>query len=1115
MESIGAWLERLGLGQYTRVFEENDLDPEIMPEITEADLSSLGVSLGHRKKILAAVRMPLDAPPPDRRPDGGERRQLTVMFCDLVGFTALAEQLDPEEVREIVAAYQRTVSSIVDELSGHVAQLLGDGVMVYFGHPRAHEDDAERAVRAGLRIVERLAASGSVPPLPADLRLEVRVGIDTGVTVVAGMGDSTRQETLALGDTPNIAARLQGLAAPGTVVISEHTRRLLPGSFDLADLGPKQLKGISKPVRVWSVAGLGSSVTRFEAATRTGLSAFVGREQETTLIDECWSLAAEGRGQVILLSGEAGIGKSRIIEEARRRLLARGARALRLQCSPFHEDSPYHPIARALARFLGFERDDSNADRYGRLRSRVVEGFGRPETDAALLASVLSIEVDEPPDVALLPPLRRKRETIRALSDFVEAVTTSGPTLVLFEDAHWSDPTSLEVLDTLVERAPSLGVLIIVACRPGFRAPWQSRDHVAVRSLARLTPSESEALVSRVTGGMSLPPGLAHQIIEKSDGIPLFVEELTKFLLESDQLTGGDGAFEYSVPTREASIPASLRDSLMARLDRHQHVKRIAQIGATIGRDFSYELIHAIAGMSTETLDRSLADLLDAGLAMETQSLPDAVYSFKHALVQEVAYESLLKTRRQELHSAIVTALEARGPEVREARPELLARHLSEAGQVEAALPYWRAAADLSLSRMAVWEATSQLNRGLALVQTLPPSDDRDQAELPFHALLGTAHVLARGWGATEVEVAYQRANELRRSVANVDDTIWASWGIWVFHHVRGEIEFALEIARDLHREVEEAGGRAGKLVASMMLGQSTMYAAVFEESREHLASSHSLYDEKVDHQLINVYSTDLRLVVDVHQALTLWILGFPDQASALCRQNHEHAASLNHPYSHAWALTWGALPLLLNGETNELVARVGQGLAIAEEFGFAYTAAIGSILHGWGRAELGELDAGVAEMRAGLEDFEATGAKIVVPFFKCLLARLLGRASDHEAGLTMLEEAATQISRWGERWAEAEVHRVRGELLFERNRNPHDFLAAEESFRAALDLALRQGSNSWALRTSLSLGRLLEETGRGREGRALVQVARSRFSEGFSTPDLEEARAFQDSADP
>jgi class 3 adenylate cyclase/predicted ATPase len=1103
MESIGAWLERLGLGQYTRVFEENDIDPEVMPHMTEADLAELGVSMGHRKKIMAAVRAPAgpEAPPPARTSHGGERRQLTVVFCDLVGFTAITEELDPEEAREVVAAYQRCASSVVEALGGHVAQLLGDGLLVYFGHPQAHEDDAERAVRAGLGIVYELARARDAPPFARVPQMAVRIGIHTGMTVVAEMGSAFRRETLAVGGAPNIAARLQAIAAPGSVVISDDTRRLVSGSFELEDLGPKEVKGIREPVRAWAVTGIRDATSRFEAATHAGLSAFVGREEETSHIVGCWELAASGRGQVVLLTGEAGIGKSRIVQEARHRLAADGARALQIQCSPFHRDTPYHPIGQELSRIFGFERDDSAAARRDRIERLVVTELGRPASDAALLESMLDIEVAGRSEILALPPLHRKRETIRAIADLVGAAADREPTLMLFEDAHWSDPTSLEVLDELVARAASTRLLLIVTCRPEFQASWRRLDHVTTRSISRLNADESAALVSRVTGGTSLAPDLATEIVRRADGVPLYIEELTKLLLETDQPKGGKGAHEHSGTRARTAIPVSLRDSLMARLDRVAHVKEIAQIGATIGREFSYEMIRAVSGTSTKALDQALADLLDSGLAVLSRPGLDAVYSFKHSLVQDVAYESLLTSRRQELHRSIVRVLQERSPEVGAARPELLARHLSAAGLVEAAIPYWRAAADLSLSRMAVWEAESQLRQGLDLVLSLPESDERDQLELPFHALLATTHILARGWGATEVEIAYRRANELRQSAASFEDTLWASWGIWVFHHVRGRIDHALEIAEDLARAANDSGGRVGRLVATMMLGQSYHYAGRFEEARAEFGRSRGLYRAQSDRGLINLYSTDLLLAVDVHDAQALWLLGHSDEATILSRRNSEYARSLDHPYSLSWALTWGSVPHLFSGDVGEMLTNVEEGIAIAEEFGFQYTSAIGSMLRGWGRAEAGALEPGVAEMRSGLETFEATGAAIVVSFFKALLAQLLARSGHVSEGLVMLDEAAAQMSEWGEHWMEPEVHRARG-LVLAAGLDP-ERASAEDSLRQALRVAAQQRANGWARRSATALAGFLSGSGRDEEARGVLVDPLSHLGDGFDTPDL------------
>jgi class 3 adenylate cyclase len=1112
MNTMADWLGWLGLDRYAATFAENDIDLEVLPSLTERDLEQLGVSMGHRKKILAALRAdaataaPAVAPPArEVSGDAGERRQLTVMFCDLVDSTVLAERLDPEDLRAVIRAYQQCAAQVIERFEGHIAQYLGDGLLVYFGHPYAHEDDAERSVRAAMGIVAGLGGVAVQTPLPPDLRLAVRIGIHTGLIVIGEVGGGARRELLAVGDTPNIAARLQGIARPDTIVISEHTQRLIAGSFELEELGLQTIRGVRDPVRVWTVTGL-ATLQGGHAAAVAARSEFVGREDERALIDERWQRAVEGVGQVVLLSGEAGIGKSRILEEARQRLPG-AADAFVLQCSPYHVNDALHPVTRELARALHLRGDEPDGTRLDRLQLLVERTLGRPPLDTALLASMLSLTDARLPALTM-PPMRLKQESIRALVDLVHAFTMRAPTLVLVEDAHWADPTSLEVIEELIARAAGMRVLIIIAHRPGFRTTQHGRN-VVTRTLSRLSPAESAALVARVTGGKALPSALMAQVISKADGVPLFVEELTRFLLESDRLRDSGGRYVYAVRDAPVAIPATLRDSLMARLDRLAEVKQIAQIGAAIGREFTYALIAAVANLPRPELDAALAALTESGLALQQGSGAGAVYTFKHVLVQETAYDSMLKSRRQQLHRTIVGVLEERYPALKETDPGLFARHSSAAGLVEAAIPYRMQAANLSLRRMALAEAAWQLSRGLDLLETLPPSVERDRRELPFHALLGTTYMLSNGWGAAEVEQAYSRANELCKSVQNAQETIWPLWGVFVFHLVRGAMTRAQEIAERIRALAEASQDRTALLVGHMVLVQVHMYSGRFGDAHRHVALGRQLYRE-ADRALISLYSTDLMLTLEVHESHLLWLRGMPDQSLALCERKDAFARALEHPYSISWALTWGALPWLYCGHHERLLANVAEGILIAEEYGFVYTAAIGTMARGWAVGEQGDMDAGIELMAAGMERFRTTGSGIVVPFFLTLQAELLGRAGRAAEGLALLDAAEAQVTQWGERLQEAEIQRTRGVLLGMRAGNER---AAEESLRRAVAVAVEQEAPAWQLRASLALARLLRARGSDDEARTLLAPVLGSFTEGHDTVDLRAAAEFLASA--
>jgi class 3 adenylate cyclase len=736
---LADWLRTLGLERYEAAFRENDVDAEVLPTLTADDLKDLGVtSLGHRRRLLQAIaKLRDDAASPQAvsstsdhgaSTSAGERRQLTVMFCDLVGSTALSEKLDPEELRSLLHAYRTLCGDVIARYDGFVARYVGDGILTYFGWPSAHEEDAERAVRAALEIVPTVKQASSTE------HLSVRIGIATGPVVVgeaAGAGD---QSKLAVGSTPNLAARLQGLAAADQIVIATSTRRLVGNAFELTDLGENDLKGIAEPIHAWRVERALVAESRFDASRGGGtLTPLVGREEELDLLLRRWSQARDGEGQVVLLSGEPGIGKSRILNALRERLDAQGVQALRFQCSPYYVNSAFWPVIDNFERALKFTRDEPADAKLDKLEALVVTQYGRPPADVRFVAAILSIPCEGRYGPVLMTPQRHKDETLRTLVDITEAAARQQPSVLLFEDAHWADPTTLEVLDLLIDRARTVPLLVVLTHRPEFQSRWSEHGHVVALNLSKLTRMQSAAMVSTLAGGKALPGVLLEQILTRTDGVPLFVEELTKSILESGELKEAGDHYEYGGSARTVTIPTTLRDSLMARLDRFMPVKEIAQIGAAIGREFSYELIAAVAPMPQAQLDDALAQLSASGLAFRRGTPPDAIYTFKHALVQDAAYDSLLKSRRQELHAKIGRVIEARFPNSKTTEPEVLAHHLTAAGLVEGAIPLWQAAGELALQRMAPAEAISHLNQGLELVSTLPRSSERRRRTRPTH----------------------------------------------------------------------------------------------------------------------------------------------------------------------------------------------------------------------------------------------------------------------------------------------------------------------------------------------------------------------------------------------
>ncbi|MBI3797632.1 MAG: AAA family ATPase, partial [Deltaproteobacteria bacterium] len=729
------------------------------------------------------------------RPEA-ERRQLTVMFCDLVGSTALSAQLDPEELREVVQTYQNACADVITSYAGHIAQYLGDGLLVYFGYPTAHEDDAQRAVRTGLGIIETLHGLNKQLSHP----LQVRIGIHTGLVVVGEMGGRGKREQLALGETPNIAARVQGLAEPDTLVISAPTHHLVTGLFDCQDLGPQMLKGLATLLKVYRVLGEGTAQSRFEVAIHTGLTPLVSRESELGLLRDRWQQAIQGAGQEVLLSGEPGIGKSRLVQTLREQVVRDGATRLELRCSPYHQNSAYYPIIEHVQRFLQFASQDTPHTKLNKL-TQTLSLYRFPQVDALpLLAAFLSLPHPEGTPPLTLSPQKQKEKTQEVIVAWIVAEAERAPVYCVWEDLHWADPSTLDVLTLLLEQVPTTRLLTLLTFRPEFTPPWGSRSYLSLLTLSRLGRPDVEAMVEQVTRGKALPPEVLQQIVAKTDGVPLFVEELTKMVLESGLLREVGDHYELTGPLPPLAIPSTLHDSLMARLDRLVPVREIAQVGAVLGREFSYELLHALSPLDEGALQQGLRQLVKTELVYQRGMPPQATYVFKHALVQDTAYQSLLKSTRQQYHRKIAHVLEKRFSETTENQPELLAHHYTEAGLTAQALPYWQKAGQRASQRSAYTEAVSHLTKGLQLLQALPETPERIQQELTLQLTLGTALQATQGYATPEVGRVYARARELCGQVGETPQLFSALWGVKVFYIVRAELQTARELGEQLLR---------------------------------------------------------------------------------------------------------------------------------------------------------------------------------------------------------------------------------------------------------------------------------------------------------------------------
>jgi class 3 adenylate cyclase/predicted ATPase len=1101
---ICAWLRGLGLERYEQAFQENAIDEAILPKLTAEDLRDLGVTaVGHRRILLdaiAALRAEAFGGPtehsvePDR--SGGkapeaERRQLTVMFADLVGSTALSARLDPEELRDIIGAYHRRCAEVITGSGGFVAKYLGDGVLAYFGYPQAHEEDAEQAVRAGLALIEAVAKlhRGSATSL------QVRVGIATGLVVVGDLlGEGAAQEQAVIGETPNLAARLQGLAEPNTVVIADSTRRMLGGLFDYRDLGILPVAGIHYPVHVWRVLGASLVGSRFEAL-RAASTPLIGREEEIALLTRRWERAKAGDGSVVLIVGEPGIGKSRIAQTLLEQLGKEPHTRLRYFCSPHHQHSAFYPSITQLEQAAGFRREDTAETRLDKLVAVLAIANKDLSEAVPLLADLLSIPTGDRYPPLNLTPQKRKAKTLQVQVAQVEGLAARQPLLMLWEDIHWSDPTTLESLDLLIDRAATLRVLMILTFRPEFTPPWVGRPHVTLLSLNRLPPRHRAEMIAHVTGGKTLPKKIADQIIDRTDGVPLFIEELTKSVVESGRMTdAGD----------HLAIPTTLQGSLLARLDRLAPVREVAQIGAALGRQFSHELISAVSRMPPQELDDALARLVRAELIFRRGTPPDAEYTFKHALVQDAAYSTLLRGRRQQLHASIVSVLEKQFPGTGETQPELLAHHCTRAGLIEKGVTYRHRAGRHAMARSAMIEAVAQLAQGLELLPGLPAGDERDQLELDVQVALGAAFAATKGFAALEVGRAYERARELCRQGADHPELPAVLWGLYVYHLHRSGVHAAYDVAEELLRIAEQRGDPAACAVGHRCLAVGAMHRGNQQLALAHFELSLAPYD-RADHRS-PVFLADIRVAsLNFIPLILLW-RGEIDQAIARSRAAFAAAQELGDAYtlSHVFHLNCWLYQHLHDSTT--VRERAEAAMKLTAEHGFPVWEVCAAFWHGWALAAAGEVKAGSAQMRSALAANKGLGFVNQIPFLLGVLADIRTQAGDPTEARDLLTEALGIVDRTQERWFEAELHRLRAEALLASS--PCDSAEAEASLSHALAVAREQEARFWELRAATSLARLWRDHDKRIEARDLLAPIYGSFTEGFDTRDLKEAAA-------
>ncbi len=1035
----------------------------------------------------------------DVPPAPAERRHLTVVACEIAGFNELAARLDPEDLWEIVQAYDAVCTACITRFEGSVHQRRGDGTLAFFGFPVAHEDEARRAIHAALAILDEVQ---SLEIADAGM-LEVRIGIASGLVVVSSADKG------AIGAPVNLADRLQAVATPGAVVVGESVLRLAGGVFDYDDLGEQNLRGIEAPVRAYAVRRASRAPDRFEAATRGRLTPLVGREQELQLLLDRWSMAQDGEGQVVLLSGEPGIGKSRILNALPERLATLGVKALRFQCSPYHANSALWPSIDNFERVLEFTRDDEADARLDKLESLVVDQYARPRGDVRFIASMLSIPYAARYGEISMTPQRHKDETLRALVDLTEAAARRQPSVMLFEDLQWADPTTLEVLDLLVDRIRAIPLLVVFTHRPEFQSRWGAHGHVASLNLSKLTRAQSRTMVAGVTDGRALPANLLEQILAKTDGVPLFVEELTKSLLESDHLVAVADRYEYVGPVDHLSIPATLRDSFMARLDRFASAKEIAQIGAVMGREFRHELIAEVVPLTQAQLDTALQQLTDAGLAFRRGTPPTATYTFKHALLQDAAYDSLLKSRRQALHGRIARVIEARFPGMKDTEPELIAHHYTAAAMNAVAIPFWHKASTNAMDRVALVDALAHGARGLALIDAVSDPTDRARQELGLQLVLGQAAALSKGWAAPEPERAFSRARELCEAVADAPEVFPALWGVWAFLDVTGRMEEAQAVAIEFLERAERMGDSAAACEGHRIVGEMAYRLGDLTRARDHLEHGVRLYDAEAHRGNVQRYGQDSCLTNLLYLGWVLWLLGFPDRARKAQQQAVALAESSGRSFDVAWAHLFHTFLHVNLRDWKSGAETAAKVVAVCSEHGYGFWLAFGRCYQGLARMHLDASTGGGDAALREIETLRSFGAEVSLTAVHALLAdgyRSLGCVDE---GLAQVAAGLTLVEKTAERFAESELHLVHAELLMKRG--PQFEATAEDCFLRSIEVARSHGARAIELRAAVRLARIWHGRGGSAQARAMLAPLYAGCTEGFDTQDLIDAKALLD----
>ena len=1106
---VGTWLGSLGLDQYESTFRENGIEAGTLAELTDERLRDIGVPLGHRLRMLRALRelaMQAEAAPSvvPTIHDGAERRHMTLMFCEIIGLATLTAELDPEDMAELIRASQSTIAAAVTRFDGHVAKWVGDGATIYFGYPRAHEDDAERAARAGLALIEAIAGLGR----EQGVTLELRIGISSGLVVVGELiGEGEARERGVVGDTANLAARLRSLAEPGSIMVSEPTRRLLGRSFELKPLGPQSLKGFKSPVATWLVLREQEIVSRFDASRPEALTPFVGREEEIALLTERWHRAVAGNGQVVTLAGEAGIGKSRILASLRERLRAERHIVMRYQCSPHHLNDTFYPVIGQIWHAAGFVSGEPAESRLEKLE-RMVEATGVPCDDVVpSCAAMLAIQTGDRYAPLDMPPAEARERTLSAMVAMTIELTKQAPLLMFIEDAHWIDPTSLDLTNRIVEQVRHLPILLVITLRPEFSPPWTGQSHVTSLTLNRLTRHQAIRMIDGVASGKRLPAEVLDQIVAKTDGVPLFMEELTKSVLESELLREEEDAYVLASALTPLAIPSTLHDSLTARLDRLSPIKETAQIGAAIGREFPHTLLEAISPIKGDALDGVLRQLVDAELIHSRGAPPMASYVFKHALVQDAAYGSLLRSRRQRIHAQIAWALKERITD-EECPPATLAHHFTEAGLAAPAAAAWLGAAELALSQSAPVEAERHASTGLSLIPNIDEGRERDALELSLLVARAYALVPLKSISAPETyEVMSAAKRLLDRGVGSDLQRVSVLFGLCSAATLRARMQPAFEFAQQIIEVAERQDDPTYRLVAYRMLATNQYYAGRNRQALDSLSRARSYRDPTRQRALSHRFGWDPSLAILAFEVLVRLQLGRIDSAIRISEQVQSELASHTHATSIAsarfCAVTW---PSAVLHDLEGLERGSAELLAYCTEKRVEQIRLLAAVHLGYARTMREPGKDNLVSLHAAFDRVRSAGGFAGSSIILSNLAEASLAVGDLRQAEADLAQGLAFVEQTGERYYLADLHRLSGRLAL-RQEQP-DLRRAESCFRKAIDIAHGQDSRLLELRAANDLARLWRKAKSNNDLRALIEPILAGIEGGAAAPDVQDARA-------